>query len=125
MSDLISPALLAQLAELNQTAMPSRALIERPAEVRTPTGGTRLQWTTVASDVPCRLTSSLDPFAPRGEIADREAGKTGFKVAFPLGTSVRPGDRITAGGRVMIVGFIAASSFPTAVNVTASEIEGS
>lgn len=91
MTDLISPALMADLRDLDESAMPSTCRVLR--RTQTTTGGrTTYGPETAIATVACRLTSAGAPqeLEALGRLAEEAQGT----VNLPLGTDVRSGDRI-------------------------------
>lgn len=91
----------AALAADVATVLPSTGLIQRATTASDGAGGRTRSFATVAT-VACRITP--DAMGAREVLSnDRLRDSEPYRVAFPEGTDVRLGDRVSIGGMVLSV----------------------
>ena len=106
---------LTRMRETQNEAMPERVTIKRPSNVDDGFGGVNVSTpTTVATDVPCRITEAQMQ-TMYGQVArDLEVEK--YTVRFPIGTDIQDEDLVEWGSMTLKVENVKARSFQTVIS---------
>lgn len=89
-------AVLAHMRALAESLMTDTCIIETRADATSELGAVTNTWTTVASDVACRVITMGSRWQDMAmAAADRRALKDSYRLVCPAGTALAPDQRIT------------------------------
>ncbi|HEU4327450.1 MAG TPA: hypothetical protein VFS21_30205 [Roseiflexaceae bacterium] len=132
MPELIPASLLASLSALDESAMPARCSLVRDIAVPDGRGGQRTTPSTLATDVPCRLTrSGTEQSARIVALAEQLAVEAAWLIEIPLvvrdadgnPVTVKPGDKLEIAGKAYpVIKAFAGQSYATSLPIGCKEL---
>ena len=119
MTDLIPPATIAALRDLQESALPDVCAIHRPSTAFNEIGEEVETFASFAADVPCRFMRIVRGHAPDDFVqAEAEVAEGDARFTFAVGTDVQSTDRISFDGDAYeVVAVHRSGAFMTALRV--------
>lgn len=116
---MLGPGELSFMRSAQAQALPDTCDVKRASRASDGAGGTTLTWSTIYSDIPCRIASGTAT-ERQGDGSVRVMRQTVLTLAHDR--TVQQGDRVVSGGRTYEVDGVLEHSWRSARRVTLVEI---